>query len=288
MGKKPWTIGKVLSWTEEYFMKQLVSTSRLDAELLLAHTLKVDRMYLYINYDQPLDEFELHNYKKNVSRRGKREPLAYILGYKEFYKLKFFINKYVLIPRPETEILVEIIIKICKMNKNFNLLELGVGSGNITVSILKNCFNVNIVAVDISKEALKIAHHNAYEHGVLDKVVLNKSNWFANIENKMFDIIVSNPPYIKKSFLQHLEPELHYEPLIALTDNNDGLSCYYAIINEAYKYLAPKGILLFEIGIRQENIIKEYINNSGKYGKVSFVTDYAEINRVIIIENKIT
>jgi release factor glutamine methyltransferase len=252
-----------------------IETSRLDSELLLSKILKKNREEILINLDQEVCEKYLPKYKKLLLRRSKHEPIAYITEEKEFWSKIFFITSDALIPRPETELMVEKIIKIFK-NKNISILDIGTGSGCILISLLSELTNSQGVGIDISKKALTIAKKNSEKHRTKNKIkFLNKS-----LESRLyqkFDLVVSNPPYIKSSDYKNLKEDVKkYEPRIALDGGNDGLDLIKKVIYKTRDILKVKGILALEIGNGQfkkvskilikknfkiEHIIKDYKDN---------------------------
>ena len=278
-----WTIARLLSWTTEYFTKKTINSARLDAELLLADLLGYDRIYLYVNFDRPMSADELATYKELIKRRGAHEPLAYILGRREFYKLLFIVTPAVLIPRPETEILVTAAIEHAKLTGATRALDLGTGSGAIAVSLLANLPELQLLASDLSPSALDIARTNSEKHHVASRAEFVLSDWFSNITAQQFDIIVSNPPYIAAAERGKLQPELRYEPQSALYADDEGLCCYRAILAGAHGYLSVNGKLFLEVGCHQAEAVKEIAQSINKYGNVEFVKDYAGIDRVLIV-----
>ena len=278
-----WTIGKLLSWTTDYFAKKAISSARLDAELLLANLLGCDRIYLYVNFDRPLLADELAGYRAVVKRRAAKEPLAYILGNREFYKLSLVVTPAVLIPRPDTEILVASAIEHAKANDAKRAIDLGTGSGAIAISLLKNLLKLSITASDLSIPALEIARINARRHLVEHRLQFVVSDWFENIALEKYDIIVSNPPYIELTERGKLQSELQYEPQTALYADNDGLGCYRTILTQAHEYLAGGGKIFLEVGFNQASAVAEIAKSTNNYGAVHFVKDYSGIDRVVVI-----
>lgn len=278
-----WTVGRLLGWTTEYFAKKNISSARLDAELLLADLLNSDRIYLYVNFDRPLLAEELAAYRMRVKRRAAHEPLAYILGHREFYKLDFLVSPAVLIPRPETEILVEAAIDYCKQFQAARALDLGTGSGAIAVSMLAHLPQLTMIAADFSAAALEIAASNAQKQTLESRIEFVLSDWFDNISSERFDVIVANPPYIELADKDKLQPELQYEPHTALFSEIDGLECYRRILNRACEYLNADGRLFFEVGYNQAQAVAELAASSNNYGKIDFIQDYSGINRVVAI-----
>ena len=277
------TVLEAIKLSTEYLEKKGIESPRTNAELLLAGILNCKRLDLYLSYDRPLDEDEKQNYRTFISKRGNFEPLQYILGQTEFFGLNFIVNPSVLIPRPETEILVETIINENKHEQNITILDIGTGSGNIPVSLAKNITGLSITSIDISEEALKTALQNAELNSVSDKISFIKQNIFDTEVYNLgeFDIIVSNPPYVEKDEMKNLQKEIiNYEPHNAVTDGGDGYKYYKRIAEVSSKLLKPKGKIYFELGIGQSekvtNILKEH-----NFANVKNIKDYQNINRVI-------
>jgi release factor glutamine methyltransferase len=277
------TVLESIKLSTEYLQKKGIESPRINAELLLADILNCKRLDLYLKFDQPLKEEEINLYREFISRRGKFEPLQYITGSVEFFGLEFKVNKSVLIPRPETEILVESIIDSAEKEKNIDILDIGTGSGNIAVSIAKNLPNSKISAVDNSPEALLIAQENAKLNAVegsidfINDSILNGAIYSA----KKYDIIVSNPPYIPVDEFQNLQPELKvYEPRTALTDEGDGFSFFRLISSKTKNILKEKGKLFFEVGKDQYSIV-ENILLENNFKNITVKKDYLNIERVV-------
>ena len=249
---KIWKLIDVLNWTIKFFSENNIEQPRKEAELLIAEVLEINRLELYLNFDQKLSNLEKKCIKNFVVRRANREPLQYILGKTYFYNSEIILNKSALIPRPETEILVELILKFDLKNKR--IIDIGTGPGSIAIAIAKECDNCIIDAVDISYEALELAIQNATANDV--KVNFFISDIFSNVKNK-YDIIISNPPYIPIKEYVALQPEItNYEPKSALVADENGLYFYRKILENAKKYLLEEGILIFEIGHNQAAEIK--------------------------------
>jgi len=260
--------------TKELKQKKIES-SRLDSEILLSKTLNKKREEILINLDQEICQKHRLEYKELIRRRSHNEPIAYILKEKEFWSKLFFVNSDTLIPRPETELMVEKLIKIFK-EKKISILDIGTGSGCILISLLSELKNSKGVGIDISKKALTIAKQNAEKHRILNSIkFLNKS--LESEFNQKFDLIVSNPPYIKSSEIKNLKEDIkRYEPRIALDGGNDGLDLIKKVIYKTEYILKVKGMLALEIGNEQfkkvstilikknfkiEQIIKDYKDN---------------------------
>lgn len=277
------TVLEALKKTTEYLEKKGIESPRVNAEIMLAHVLKCKRLQLYLSFDRPLDENEKNLYRKFLQRRTNHEPVQYITGVVEFYGLEFHVNKSVLIPRPETEILVETIIKNINGKGIINILDIGTGSGNIAVTLAKHLPNSKITAIDKSKDALETAIKNSELNDVEKQIdfiefdILNNQKDFENI----FDLIISNPPYVSKEEYNNLEPELNqYEPSIALTDFSDGFIFYKSISNQAKDLLNTDGKLFFELGAGQSKKVKE-IMEQNNLRDIQIIKDYQNHDRVI-------
>lgn len=281
-----WTIGSILKWTEQYFNDKGVESSRLDAEVLLSRVLGKERIYLYVHFDQPLQQMELGRFREMIKQRVKRIPVAYILGGKEFMGMDFSVSPAVLIPRPDTEILVENVIERLKKLGNVHIVDIGTGSGAIAVSILANCLNVSGVAVDISSEALAVAKSNAIRHGVDMRLEFVKSDVYDSLSAGQFDAIISNPPYIPDKDIAGLEPEVKCEPYGALAGGKDGLDFYRRLIQEGIKFLKPNGFMAFEVGIYQAEDVADIGRETGAFNHFEIIKDYGNIDRVVIMKKQ--
>ncbi|MGQ9643677.1 MAG: peptide chain release factor N(5)-glutamine methyltransferase, partial [Ignavibacterium sp.] len=258
------TVLEALNLSTEYLTKKGIESARLNAELMLAHILNCKRLQLYLMFDRPLDENELSVYREFLARRAKREPLQYILGEVEFYNIKLKVNPDVLIPRPETELLVEKIIKDFSDKSEFKFLDIGIGSGNISIALLVNLPVSAGIGIDISDSALALANYNAEFNSVKDRLELIHLDILKDDIQLLgkFDAVISNPPYVSSEDFETLEPELKvYEPQIALTDFYNGLTFYRKIISIADNLLKENGKVYFEIGKGQSNEIKTLIEN---------------------------
>ncbi|MFA5105072.1 MAG: peptide chain release factor N(5)-glutamine methyltransferase [Candidatus Margulisiibacteriota bacterium] len=280
-----WTISSLLDWTTIYFANHKIEEPHLEAEILLAHALHIKRIQIYTMHDRVLSEEELAAFKQLMLRRIKMEPTAYIIGYRPFMSLDFDVNREVLIPRPETEKLVEEAINIIKGSEKetVSVLDIGTGSGAIAVSIAKYCANTRVWASDISKAAIETAKSNAKKHGVDDRITFFTGDLFSPIDkNAKFDIIVSNPPYIKTLEIENLQPEItKFEPVRALDGGPDGLAYYRKITAQAPAYLSEKGHLLLEVGAGQADDVVKMIQATGIFAKTKKIQDHNGIDRVI-------
>lgn len=284
MDKAVWTIIKILNWTKQYFEAKGVENPRLDAEVLLCAVLKCDRIKLYVNFELPLSEEELSLMRQYVIRRGNHEPLAYIIGEKAFMHNSFKVTEATLIPRPETELLVESIIKAAKImhsDGDVKILDIGTGSGAIIVSLLDYLPKAKGVGVDISVEALLVAKENSEKIGVKERIGFLCSDIFSKVPlEKKFDIIVSNPPYIPAADIVGLDRDVQKEPHSALDGGADGLDFYRRICAEAAAHLADDGLLAFEVGIAQSGAVQQLCLNNG-FAKTAVRKDYAGIERMV-------
>ena len=260
------------------------TTPELDALLLLCHVTGKDRIGVYATPKEPLTSEEYSKYDSLVGRREKAEPMAYILGEKGFWEFDLKVRKGVLIPRPDTESLVEAILDIHKdRNAELNILELGVGTGAIILSLLHEMPNAKGLGVDVSPDALACAEENAEANNLDDRLTLRASSWFDNVSEDGFDVIVSNPPYIRTDDIPNLMRDVsHHEPSLALDGGNDGLDAYRHIINEAPAKLKAGGLLAFEIGYDQADDLKKLLKDSGNFTPAIIVKDLAEHDRVVL------
>jgi len=278
-----WTVLKLLQWTAEYFRDKGIESPRLDAELLLSATLEMDRVALYVNFERPLIAEELARYREKVRRRADREPLQYILGETEFWSLPFSVNPFVLIPRADTEVLVEEALK--RIDGCSNVLDVGTGSGAIAVALAHEKPEIKVTALDCSEDALEVARGNARRNGVVERVACLAGN-LNSLPPGPFDMIVSNPPYIPSRDWEQLMPEVRdHEPRLALDGGDDGLEAYRRIAVQALKILSPGGWLLVEVGIGQAAVVSALFKAAG-LTEVVQRDDYAGIPRVVMGQNK--
>ena len=273
-----WTVLKVLQWTAGYFRDRGIEGGRLDAELLLSDTLKLDRVGLYLNYDRPLSAMELESFRAAVARRAKREPLQYIRAQAEFWSLPFTVSPAVLIPRSDTEVLVEEALK--RIAGPGRILDVGTGSGAIAIAIAHERPEARVEAVDLSPEALAVARGNAEANGVAERVTLSQGD-LRQLQGAGYDLVVSNPPYIPSADLAALMPEVReFEPLLALDGGADGLSAYRLLAAQARALLKPGGWLLLEVGIGQAEAVTELLRAAGLV-EIFTRADYAGVARVV-------
>lgn len=273
----------IIKYSEEF--KDISDTPRLDTELLLQKVLgDVDRLYIHLNLNKELTEEQKIKFIGFAEERINGRPIAYIVEKREFMGLDFFVKEGVLIPRPDTETLVEEIIEICKDRKNVSILDIGTGSGAITVSLAKYIENSNVTSFDISEIALAIGKKNAIINEVDKKIKYIKSDLFTALNDSdiKFDIIVSNPPYIKKKDIETLHTQVKdYEPHNALEGGEDGLDFYRKITEQGKKYLNECGILAYEVGHNQAEDVINIMKSNG-YKKIYTKKDIQGIDRVVI------
>ena len=257
-----------------------VHTHILDSEILLSKCLNTSREKILINSEQKIYKRTLADYNKYLIRRSKKEPIAYLLGEKEFWSKKFLVNKDTLIPRPETELLVEKLVSIYKKNR-ITILDIGTGTGCIIISLLSELKNSKGIAVDISSKAIVVAKKNAYKFNLSDRIkFLNKS--FENLYGEKFDLIVSNPPYIKRNDFKNLSDDIKkFEPRIALDGGNDGLDLIRKVIYKAKYILKIKGLLALEIGNEQLKEVSKILKRNNLRVE-HIVNDYKDNARCII------
>ncbi len=286
MSEPKWTIGSILTWTKQYFADKGVASPRLDAEVLLSHILGKDRMYLYVNFDQPLAADELAAFREAVKKRAQRVPVAYITGRKEFFGLSFRVTPAVLIPRPDTEVLVETALRRLQERENPLLLDVGTGSGAIIVSLLHKLPAARGVATDIAPDALAMAADNAARLGVAERIEFCRGDLFAPLAGRVFDAIVSNPPYIAAKELAGLDPELGYEPRGALAGGADGLDFYRRLTAGAAALLKPGGFLAVEVGAGQAAPVAALAVPATGLTVAETVKDYAGVERVVVLERR--
>lgn len=276
------TVLEAVKLSADYLQKKGIESPRLNAELLLAHLLNCKRLDLYLLFDRPLKENEIILYRELLKKRGSFVPLQYIIGNVEFYGLEFSVDSSVLIPRPETELLVDTIIEENK-NTTLKILDIGTGSGIIAIALAKSLEQPELFAIDISEAALANAKKNAIKNDVTDRIKFLQLDVRSDLSliKESFDIIVSNPPYISKDEFPKLQTELRvFEPAIALTDYADGLSFFKIISEKAIRLLKNNGKLYFEIGKDQSDSVKKILQENG-FANIQIKKDYQEIDRVI-------
>ncbi len=297
MTKKDWTVLEMLDWTTDFLSKKNIKEARLDAEVLLSFSLNIKRLDLYLNFDRILKTNEIVGFKELIKKRAERFPVAYILGEKEFMSQKFKVNENVLIPRPETELLVEEAAKIARdllqKNEKLMIVDTFTGSGCVAISLAKMLENFTknffVFGIDLSAKAIEIAQENIYLNGVVTRVRLVcgdilKPLSISALEDSV-DLITANPPYIKTRDLSSLDKELFYEPKNALNGGDDGLFYYEKLIKESKKYLKENGFLVLEI---DESLTTELskIFEKAEFTDLKIKKDYQNLDRILVAKNK--
>ncbi len=279
-----WTVLKLLQWSADYFREKGIESARLNAEQLLSATLEMDRVALYVNFERPLNAGELSRYREKVQRRAGREPIQYILAETEFWSLPFQVNPAVLIPRADTEVLVEEALK--KIDGCSSVLDIGTGSGAIAIALAHEKPELQVTALDCSEGALEVARDNARRNGVEGRVACLVGD-LKNLPPGPFDMIVSNPPYIPSRDWAQLMPEVRdHEPRLALDGGDDGLEAYRRIAVQSVRVLPPGGWLLVEIGVGQAADVTALFKAAG-LTDVAQRDDYAGIPRVVMARAKL-
>lgn len=285
-GRLPWTVLEILRWTTDYFKRHDIESPRADAEVLLAHCIECERIDLYLRFDQPLNSDELSIFKQLIKRRSQHEPIAYIIGYKEFWSLPFKVSPDVLIPRPDTECLVETALQYLtdpSIGPIRDVLELGVGSGAVVVSLAHEKRDCRYWASDLSWPAMHMATVNARHNGVASNIRFFVGCWLDAIRSDAmsFDMILSNPPYIPTAEIKRLAPDIHrFEPVTALDGGADGLDKIRTILTMGHHYLKPGGCLFLEIGFDQGEAVSEIVSETDAYDQILFHRDYSGHTRV--------
>ena len=273
--KDVWTISSLLNWTVNYFKSKNIESARLDAEVLLSHVLGQERIYLYVHFDEPMEQAELGKFREYVKKRAQHVPVAYIIGEKEFMGLPFKVTPDTLIPRPDTEILVENVLANLAEDETVQIVDIGTGSGAIILSLLANLPKARGKTVDIAVKAVEVAKENAVRLQVADRCEFLVGDLFAPLQDSKFDVIVSNPPYIPQKDIATLEADVRaYEPVSALTDGGDGLSYYRRLLAEGKRYLKENGFIALEIGIHQAQAVKRIALDNG-WRNIKIIKDYA-------------
>lgn len=284
-----WTILSVLRWTTAYFASHDIDAPRTTAELLLARTLDLDKIDLYLRFDQPLQPPELSAFKTLIKRRTGGEPTAYILGIRSFWNQDLRVTPDVLIPRPETEHLVEAALEYLRSGGDScrrSILDLGTGTGAIILALAAETSGHRFFASDCSPVALAIARGNARRNHIQTTVHFFCCHWFQALRNDWvgFDLVVSNPPYIPSDEIERLSPEIRrHEPRSALDGGTDGLSAVREILSFAPFYLKPGGMLMLEIGAGQHRAVGTILRKMGKYDDPVFLKDYSGHRRLLTV-----
>ena len=277
MTDKIWTTIDLIKWGEDYFVSKGISNAKLEVEWFLCHILNYQRIDLYVQFEQPLMKDKLAQFKKMVRRRIEGEPFQHILGKADFYGRDFIVNKHVLIPRPETEIIIELLKKRDAVE---SILEIGTGSGCIAITMSLENLTTSIIATDVSKEALNVAKENTQKFGV-ENIGFKVHDFLQTGINSTFDVVISNPPYIGSDEMDGLQKEVHdYDPKIALTDNDDGLSFYRRFAELGTSLLNENGYMLLEFGGAHQLVAISEIFESHQFN-VKFHNDLQGDPRIV-------
>jgi len=275
-------VTNALNFATKQLKKQNIKTNRIDSEILLSYVLKKNRSDVLINQrDYKINDLQLNKFKYLINKRKKRKPISQIIGKREFWKYNFFLNKFTLIPRPETEHIVETSLKNLNIGKKNHILDIGTGSGCIIISLLKEMKKANGVAIDICKDALKVAKYNAKIHHIENRIKFFKSS----VDKFLFgtyDLIVSNPPYIKRSKIKYLDEDVRkYEPIVSLSGGEDGLAVIRDVILKAKKLCKLNGKLILEIDPVQKIKVIKILKKNG-FQNCKIIKDYSYRDRFIL------
>lgn len=283
-----WTIRELMKFAIDHLQRRGFDETRLNVELLLSHALGCQRIQLYTNFDKPLTPEELKAFRTLYERRLNREPVQYIIGSASFMGLQFQVDQRVLIPRPETETLVEQAMLVCQKfahEQSISIIEIGSGSGNIAVSLAKFVRNASIYSIDTSEEALEVARSNAARHGIEERILFERMDVFEPVDQlllRRFDLLISNPPYVSQDDWEHLQQEVRkYEPRAAVSDWKDGFEFYRRIIELAPYLLRDQGVVLLELGFGQADDVLAFMKQAG-FLRTSLVPDLQGVQRVAI------
>jgi release factor glutamine methyltransferase len=289
-----WTITKLLNWVTQFLTDKGIESPRLSAELLLSHVLGLKRIELYTQYNKAVEKPELDKLRELVRRAGQNEPIAYLVGKTEFYSMEINVTPDCMIPRPETELLVQRAIEFLRTrNGNQFVCDLCTGSGCIAVAIAKNFPNAKIIATDICDAALAVASTNVEKHSLQDKIKLLSGDLFDPIIPQLdvgkFDLIVCNPPYVSSSEYEKLAQNVKdYEPRMALFAGEDGLDIYRRIIEKVDAFLKPDAALILEIGYAQGHAITEMFEQTGIFSEIKIEKDFHDNDRIVTAKKAVS
>ena len=281
---KTWRVLDLIQWTTEYFKRCDIPGPRLDAELLLSHVLETSRLQLYLRFEMPVYPEHLAAFRELIKKRVAHAPVSYLTNRKEFFSLDFYVDSRVLIPRPETEVLVENVLQT--QETPCQLIDIGTGSGAIAISLAVNRPEWEMIATDISADALEVAQKNSVAHGCADRLTFLQGNLFEPLEDlpdPRFDWIVSNPPYVSTAEYPSLLPDVRdHEPESALLAGADGLGVITCILEDAPRFLKPGGRVGLEIGHNHGPDVQDIVQSNSAYVGCQVINDYAGVERVVI------
>ena len=279
-----WTIGRILKWTENFFREKGIESPRLDAEVLLAYLLQKERIYLYVHFDEPLERAELARFHEMVKKRVQRVPVAYILGEKEFMGLTFKVTSDTLVPRPDTEVLVQAAIERLKaLGRPAKFADIGTGTGAICLSVLHYTEDTTAATVDISPTARAVAEENAVALGLTERVTFYTGDLLEPLKEQKFAAILSNPPYIPDGDVAGLQAEVRLsEPPTALAGGADGLDFYRRLCSEGPELLENGGFMAFEVGVGQAHAVEALAKENELIARTEIIKDLAGIERVVV------
>lgn len=285
---KDWTVGGLLDWTAKFFQSRGAEYPRLDAEVLLAHALGCERIHLYTRYDESASEASRQAFRELVRKRVEGCPVAYLVGRKEFYSLRFSVSPAVLIPRPDTECLVDECLRLAKPLPEPAVLDVGTGSGCIAVTVAKQLRTATVTATDLSPEALAVAHHNAERHAVHERIRFLSGDLYEPLPNgERFDFILSNPPYVANEELPKLPIGVRdYEPRLALDGGPGGYVIVDRLLDGAAAFLNPDGYLIIEIGNAQESHVRDRLEELKQFEVALTIVDHSGHPRVVQARRK--
>jgi len=291
----PWTVRRLLEWTSSFFARKEVDAPRLAAELLLAHVLKYPRIKLYTDYERPLDEKDLKTFRDLVQRAGEHEPIGYLTGRAHFFNLEFEVTPAVLIPRPDTETLVENVLQFCRSAPGFEaprVLDLCTGSGCIAAAVAHHLKNATVLATDISEAAVDVARRNVERLGLSGRVTVEHGDLFEPVaripDPQPFDLVLANPPYIPTADIEKLDRNVRdYEPVGALDGGMDGLVVHRRIVADAPARMVPGGRIYLEIQFDHTDAVKQIVGSREELEDVRVLKDYGGNPRVVTARKKL-
>jgi release factor glutamine methyltransferase len=286
------TVFRLLQWASRLLQNYRIETPRLDAEVILAHLMECERIDFHIHPEKPVEDTTATHYKAAIRKRIQCVPLQYITHHAEFMSLDFYVDERVLIPRPETELLVEAVLKrlyLLSGKREIVMVDIGTGSGNISVTLAKKINNARVFAIDISEDALAVAKINAKKHHVLNKITFLCGDIYQPLNDYAMEsgvhFIVSNPPYIAQHEFDTLQEEVrNFEPYGALISGHDDLSMFKRIISDAQIWLKPGGFIIFEVSEKQAYKVAQLLEDTHGFKKAEFIKDYQHINRIVVAQ----